>query len=95
MGAGSTYSIGDTGGESEVTLTISQTPKHTHTISYDNETRYIEVTQLTGNGTGVIYGTGLMVDATNESYHNLSYSGNNEAHDNMPPYYALAYIMKL
>lgn len=30
IGAGSTYSVGDSGGESEVTLTTSQIPAHTH-----------------------------------------------------------------
>ncbi len=31
VGAGSSYSVGDTGGANDVTLTIDQTPAHTHT----------------------------------------------------------------
>lgn len=33
MGAGSKYTVGNTGGSETVTLTVAQMPKHTHTAS--------------------------------------------------------------
>lgn len=35
LGAGNSYSVGTTGGESEHTLTISEMPSHSHTIGYN------------------------------------------------------------
>jgi microcystin-dependent protein len=89
VGAGSSYSYADQGGASQVTLTENQMPEHTH--SYDDYVRPRE-------GTGPIW---YKVEATDErgqdtySTRTTGVSGNGEAHENRPPYYALAFIMKL
>lgn len=80
VGAGSSYAVGATGGEASVTLTVDQIPSHTHPI-----------TDLQGTGgpipiTGGTYG---FYPSTTGS------TGGGQAHENRPPYYALAYIMKL
>lgn len=77
------HPIGDTGGSEEVTLTVEQIPKHNHTFE-------------TG-GSANQYGD-YIAKATSSS-HNLIWdvtdSGDSQPHNNMPPYYALCYIMKL
>ena len=72
LAAGSTYAAGDTGGESEVTLSIAQIPVHSH--------EYI----ISGFDAGSAwYGqNGVSAGATQMS----GSSGGGEAHNNMPPY---------
>lgn len=95
LGAGSTYSIGDIGGESEVTLTTTQIPDHFHAVKNGNSTWYITVGDI-ASGMGTAYQTVLMANSTRPSDNHLTYpyKGGN-AHNNIPPYYALAYIMKI
>jgi len=106
VGAGSAYSVGDTGGASSVTLSSSQIPSHTHTMTvtdpghyhttndyvaraYYQEPRNIgSATDGNCNYTGDTNTktTGISVSAGN--------TGGGGSHENRPPYYALAYIMK-
>jgi microcystin-dependent protein len=94
LGAGSgpgltkrTY--GDLGGREKVKLTTDQLPSHNHGIinayawpnSHTSPCRYIV-------GKSCQSGTGRSASAT-------SATGKGESHDNMPPYYALLYIVKL
>lgn len=81
VGAGSTYSVGATGGEATHTLTVEEIPSHRHSISAK--------TYNTARGTG---GSVNLVDPTSNY---TGYTGGGQAHENRPPYYALAYIMKL
>lgn len=83
---GTKYSAGNTGGEEEHILTIDEMPKHSH--NYTNP--------LIGDGGlgggnhyfGEIYmRPSINSDETTEE-------GSSQAHNNMPPYYALCYIMK-
>ena len=83
VGAGSTYSVGATGGADTVTLTVSQIPSHRHSIT----TATAAASQL-GSSAGASH---LPSYASNYT----SYVGGGNAHENRPPYYALAYIMKL
>ena len=82
VGAGSSYSLGATGGEAEHTLTVSEMPSHSHGIRQNQ--------QAAGpNGDGYLLGTprytsGVPTDTV----------GSSRAHENRPPYYALYYIMK-
>jgi len=84
VGAGSSYNLGDTGGEATHTLTVDEIPSHTHQIGQDQ--KYVCATPgetyvaLAGSGTTVYWNT----DAT----------GGGQAHENRPPYYALFWIMK-
>lgn len=83
VGAGSGYSVGDTGGADTVTLTTDQIPSHTHV--YSRAASPGGGQDQAGSGSG---------DAVNHSNQNTSSTGGGQAHENRPPYYALAYIMK-
>lgn len=49
VGAGREYTIGDTGGAKEVTLTVSQLPSHNHTMSSAGSHSHTGITNTTGN----------------------------------------------
>lgn len=83
LGAGAAYAVGDAGGEESHRLTINEMPSHSHS--------YIKY-----------YTTKKVASSTTANYANYSSisqntgtTGGGSAHNNMPPYYALAYIMKL
>ena len=72
LAAGGEYNAGDTGGETEHTLTVNEMPSHTHQAvcgggSADN-----------GFGSGSTFG-GSIIATTRET-------GGGAAHNNMPPY---------
>lgn len=157
VGAGDTYSVDGTGGASTVTLTESQIPGHTHTVSAHthstpNHTHTFSGTTSTKSLTGTFQGrddnssyyslgfkgtSGVFsrrnqytkfINSVGAPYmtisgycdfngsHNHTYSGttsssgasttgsggggntgstgSGSSHENLPPYYALAYIMK-
>lgn len=79
VSSGSVYSIGNTGGVNSVTLTVDQIPAHTHTAP--------------PTGTGTPPG-GVGRSSGNESATNTGSTGGGQSHENRPPYYALAFIMK-
>ena len=84
LGAGGTYSPGGTGGSETVTLTVSQMPRHYHTLSYS--------ASITDN---VSSGSGVRAYVSPGKTHISENAGGDQPHPNMPPYYALCYIMKL
>lgn len=97
VGAGSSYAVGDTGGEDTHTLTESEMPSHTHIqnahkhaigYSFANGTVVSEV--RSGDTSGASPDSSMMENttATNQN------TGGGAAHENRPPYYALAYMMK-
>ena len=104
----SSRSIGTTGGEENVTLTVAQLASHSHTASSSSA----------GSHTHGYWDRGWWGGANNGGHNggdwgwNANWSstegagdhthpitvnaaGSNNAHNNMPPYYTLAYIMKL
>lgn len=85
LGAGPVHNPGDTGGEETVTLTIEQMPKHNHTA----ETISLSDYKSGGSKMDVF----MLPGGTEEI--KTDYTGGGEAHNNMPPYYALCYIMKI
>jgi hypothetical protein len=99
VGAGSTYSVAATGGSTDaivVTHTHTATstvtdPGHRHTIQPSTEasggSAGVQGAFWTGGNTGYAT-TGITVATSNA---NAGTSGTNA---NLPPYYALAYIMK-
>jgi microcystin-dependent protein len=133
VGAGDTYSIGNTGGANEVTLTTAQIPAHTHSITASGSTGAagahnhsvydpghshsvaLAASDRTGAGTGAILGpavttiypgttaagTGISLYGVGDHTHSLSISvsaantGGGTSHENRPPYFALAYIMRI
>jgi len=82
VGAGSSYSLGDTGGEATHTLTVDEIPSHAH--------NYEKITSYGGSG---FYETTGNIGAIWSSVSTTA-TGGGQAHENRPPYYALYFIMK-
>lgn len=83
VGAGNSYAVASTGGAATVTLTIAQMPAHSH--------RYSHIVASTDGG-------GSFPASNNDSPlwdFDTTTVGGNQPHENRPPYYALAFIMKL
>jgi hypothetical protein len=107
IAAGSTYAVGSTGGSADA-ITVSHThtatstvtdPGHKHTFNYYNNTGGSGKSPSTGNTdysslfyadtTSIVTNTtGVTVATSNAS------AGTSGTNANLPPYYALAYIMK-
>ena len=107
VGSGSSYSLGAKGGSNTVTLTTAQMPSHTHTgstgsasVNYtgkagqtssymNNETGYPLMDDVGNQGSGTI--------SLGSHSHTLTINstGSGSSHENRPPYYALAFIMKI
>jgi hypothetical protein len=81
-GTGSGYSVGDQGGAATHTLTEAQMPSHVHHVylATDNSGPY-----------GSIYASG---NNNAQGAVATTSKGSGSAHNNMPPYYVLCYIMK-
>lgn len=95
---------GATGGEATVTLEEANIPEHRHkqningTSADDWNTRYGTMTTMPYVGgsegeSGYSAAINEWIENTNAVY--TDYAGSGTAHNNMPPYYVLAYIMKL
>ena len=84
LGAGKDYSVGATGGEKEVVLTVAQMPSHSHNIYLGYEIRG-------GSGGTRVYSP----EGRNSATETTNKTGDGKPHNNMPPYYALCFIMKL
>lgn len=87
LGAGAKYSVGSTGGEETVTLTVDQIPSHIHEFSRHQASR-----DETGNGDSGYGVSNKTLDMVTTS---TAATGGSQAHNNMPPYYALCYIMHI
>ena len=102
VGAGNTYRVGDIGGSASVTLTVNQIPSHSHTMEeaglhshtyskteYDSENMYdTHLDDYPSDSNAQTSEDGLHT-------HIINAAGGGQSHENRPPYYALAYIMKL
>lgn len=99
-------SIGKAGGEEKVTLTESQMPIHTHDFEdyyYMEELSAVKDKQVYGNwkfiGSAKSYLGSAYSDTDNNTLlymtHPTYYSGGDSSHENRPPYYVLAYIMRV
>ena len=106
VGAGSTYAVGATGGAATVALVTGNLPAHAHTLSSGgaaSHTHDIVAVFNPGGGSaaGMVYsavGQPFANQPTQTSAPALTGSsgsvGSGTAHENLPPYYALCYIMK-
>lgn len=81
LGAGMGYVLGATGGEANVTMTENQMPSHRHNF----ETAMQSWGHLRQDGDQKIWILGT------ENQQQLTYTGGNQPHNNMPPY-RVAYI---
>jgi hypothetical protein len=87
LGAGSTYAVGATGGEATHTLTVNEMPSHTHDI-YGGE--------FSGDPTHNSVRAGYIGEDNSVAESGvITNTGGGQPHNNMPPYYALCYIMKV
>ena len=82
VGAGDTYAVNATGGSATHTLTISEMPAHTHLTYFKLAAAGGSAAESPWTASG---------SAGNKA---TSSTGGGVAHENRPPYYALAYIMK-
>lgn len=107
VGAGSTYAVDATGGAASVTLTTSHMPQHNHTFSGTTDTATTKYDDI-GTGSNNYFDAGdggadrdYTPNATAPA-HSHTFSGTTDnsgqasptAVPTIPPYYALAYIMK-
>jgi microcystin-dependent protein len=104
IGAGNSYSAGNTGGAANKTLSIAEMPNHSHTVfSAGSHQHYVKevdageegnagTDQSVGNYTDT--GTTKYTSFAGDHTHSLSYTGSSTAFSILPPYYALAFIMK-
>ena len=84
VGAGGSYEVGATGGLESVTLTTSQIPSHSHSV-----------TGRAGSGVGSNAGPANGASDTASMTFQTNNTGGGQSHENRPPYYALCYIMYL
>ena len=102
VGVGSTYSIGSIGGVNAVTLTSAQSgvPAHSHPASDSGHVHGYSMSISTSgdsSGSGYNQEEGKSTTNTGTGYANITVSNNtaqnaSTAHENRPPYYALAFI---
>ena len=93
-GAAASSTIG--GETGATTLTIAQMPSHTHTVKSNGTGNGISLATAQADGaktTGATGGGGSHTHSLSNTSH--SHNVTIDDADNLPPYYALAYIMKL
>lgn len=99
VGAGTTYAVAGTGGSKDA-IVVS----HSHTTSSDGSHTHTTTGQVSGffnysgGGGSAGVGTPLQANGTTSTAgahtHTISTVGSSGTNANLPPYYALAYIMK-
>ena len=98
VGAGDAYSVNDTGGSTEVTLTETQMPSHKHDVSDSGHTHSAPWFRSIGQG-GATWAVANGSDSrnVNTGYANISETtkGGNQPHENRPPYIGLYYIIRI
>lgn len=80
VGAGSTYSLGSTGGSNSVTLSTSDMPNHDHSVHTHLEGLAVAPGELPVTLPSIIAGT-------------TGSTGSGNAHENRPPYFGLSFII--
>jgi len=102
MGAGSTYSVGSTGGSATHTITSSEMPSHTHVATVTDPGHLHQAGSIGGAaGGGNLYRNATIGGSTIDTVSAVtgisvsnSATGSGTAYNILNPYYALAYVMK-
>jgi microcystin-dependent protein len=108
LGVGGGYNLHQKGGEEAHLLTPNEMPKHTHEVidhghshgirKSANSSQQPLIETLNGSWSSPSVNSGIYpheIISTSRSGITLGNSGNNIAHNNMPPYYVMLYIIKL
>lgn len=96
VGAGSKYAVAKTGGKERVKLEKKEMPIHNHASDVDGNL-YSEIVRYNKPGEKDAYDSGGKehTNRFNLVWHTaMANAGGDAAHENMPPYYSLAFIMK-
>lgn len=94
VGAGDTYAMGDTGGETEVTLTTDQIPAHSHTNTPHTHTEIGAVEAIINGGLEApAFAATALPTVTGATSIAIDNTGGGEAHTNLQPYIALKYCI--
>ena len=102
MGASSgtsTYALGQTGGQTSITLTSNQLPAHSHAVATTSGAQQVSPASAffapaSSSQSGVLtYGPGTTPVGLHPS--SVALAGGAQPHDNMQPYLAVTYIIAL
>lgn len=87
LGVSEKHPLAEVGGEENVTLTVGQMPAHEHSLNAQVVTDFSSAMKdlQSGKDRGTLSKQFVKATAT----------GGGQPHNNMPPFYALIYIMKL
>ena len=96
LGAGK-RKVNEADGEESITLSVDQMPSHNHSgnVSYTNTKPEYVTKKIYHAWNSNQQFSNNAKDATQTANVALNPAGKGQAHNNMPPYYVLAYIMKL
>lgn len=107
LGVSDSHAVGSTGGEENHTLTAAEMPAHKHTgttstngaHSHSIPKIYYRRDEGEARIDLVYSGRTNELNTSTDGNHNHTFTSDNTgggaAHNNMPPYYALSYIMKV
>lgn len=97
-----TNNLNDVGGSSSVTLSVDEIPAHSHNVTDPGHNHQVELKtesmqNVGGEGESVLRDrkSSNKDTKTNLTGITLQETGGSGSHENMPPYYVLAYIMKI
>lgn len=96
VGAGSSYAIGATGGENSHTLSWNEMPVHNHYVGSKPNMGDVYWDNINGTANSFSSKSFKASDSTyTVGYPNTSNAGAGWAHENRPPFYALAFIKRI
>ena len=88
------------GGKEKETISVEQMPSHSHTTSTNGAHTHTfnygnQGSDRVGGGGVPICDVPSSIDKSASHSHGLNYTGSNQPHENMQPYIALNYIMRI